>query len=223
MRSNIVSLLHNYKYRILVGSLFLFLWLMRASPRNIVPLLEEWVIFKIALWIIIIVAMIVSYGVHTKSTFRHGIISLSVLIITSSSHMSPIIDYIMWILIISFFMRITLAIIKTILYDKHIGSDLLIWCLAWYMMIGISGFLFFGMLDTYVWFDGFRTAATNNHISMFTILYYSFVTLLTIGYGDVVPVSPSIQFITIIYSLIGRSYSTFILAMILKKFDSKYL
>ena len=79
------------------------------------------------------------------------------------------------------------------------------------------------MLDTYVGFDGFKTATQTSHVSMFTILYYSFVTLLTIGYGDVVPTSPSIQLVTIVYSLIGRSYSTFILAMILKKFDSKYL
>jgi voltage-gated potassium channel len=137
--------------------------------------------------------------------------------------MNPIVDYIMGALIISFFMRITLAIIKTILYDKHISSDLLIGCLAGYMMIGICGFLLFGMLDTYVGFDGFKISTSDSHVSKFSILYYSFVTLLTIGYGDVVPVSSSLQLVTIIYSLIGRSYSTFILAMILKKFDSKYL
>lgn len=223
MRFNITSLLNNYKYRILVWSLFLFLLLMRASPRNILTIVEEGIIFKIALWIVIIIAMIVSYGIHTKSTFRHGILSLSLIIATSSSHMNPIVDYIMGALIISFFMRITLAIIKTILYDKHISSDLLIGCLAGYMMIGICGFLLFGMLDTYVGFDGFKMSTSDSYVSRFTILYYSFITLLTIGYGDIVPVSPSLQLVTIIYSLIGRSYSTFILAMILKKFDSKYL
>jgi hypothetical protein len=217
----ITYILKHYKYRILLMSLLLFLLLIRINPWTIIPLIEEWETFKFALGIVIIVSMVVSYGIHTKSTTLHGILCLVVLLFTTNQHQNPWFDYLMWAIVILFFARITRAIINTLLREKHIWSDLLIGCIAGYMMIAISGFLLFSMLDNYLWLKWFYVNEILGNGHIFTILYYSFITLMTIGYGDIVPVMPSMQLVTILYSLVGRAYSTFVLAMVLKKFNSE--
>ncbi len=49
-------------------------------------------------------------------------------------------------------------------------------------------------------------------------LYYSFVTITTLGYGDVVPISPFARHIAIIEAIFGQFYIAIVVAYILSRF-----
>jgi hypothetical protein len=62
--------------------------------------------------------------------------------------------------------------------------------------------------------------ATNNP-GLDEIIYYSFVTYTTIGFGDISPVSPAARVVAIAFGLIGQLYLTIIIAFIVGKFLNK--
>jgi hypothetical protein len=51
-----------------------------------------------------------------------------------------------------------------------------------------------------------------------TFLYFSYVTLMTLGYGDIYPLTPIAQKATILCGLIGQFYLVIITAVIVGKF-----
>lgn len=209
----------NHKYRILFTSLLIFLcvflWL------STVITIDKGVFLRLAVSLIIIVPMLVSYWRYGKWVVVHGFITFFALWITKFWWGDVLFESIMSAALISFFVRLTWIIIHTLLHDKHISNDLLVWGIAWYMMIAISWFFLFTVLDVYykwAWFS-FTTAVPSAE-RMFSLLYYSFITLTTIWYGDIIPATPIVKLAVVLYSITWWSYTTFILAMVLRKFDT---
>jgi len=61
----------------------------------------------------------------------------------------------------------------------------------------------------------FQTGSTDNH-SVF--LYFSFTTITTLGYGDIVPVSPFLRHIAILEAIFGQFYIAIVVAFILSRY-----
>lgn len=60
----------------------------------------------------------------------------------------------------------------------------------------------------------------NQDVATFSeaILYYSFITLMTIGYGEIVPVIPVAQKAAILVGLIGQFYLVIVTAVVIEKY-----
>jgi voltage-gated potassium channel Kch len=58
----------------------------------------------------------------------------------------------------------------------------------------------------------FQFAASTNGSLGVRMLYFSFVTLTTIGYGDTVPVSPLAQMLVIVEAIVGQFYVAIVVA-----------
>ena len=53
------------------------------------------------------------------------------------------------------------------------------------------------------------------------LIYYSFVTLTTVGFGDIVPVHPVARVLTVLEALVGQIYLVTYLALIVGNFSSQ--
>ena len=51
-----------------------------------------------------------------------------------------------------------------------------------------------------------------------SLLYYSYITLLTIGYGEIFPISPVAQKAAILIGLVGQFYFVIITAVVVEKY-----
>ncbi|MBR9997539.1 MAG: two pore domain potassium channel family protein [Cyclobacteriaceae bacterium] len=80
-------------------------------------------------------------------------------------------------------------------------------------MIGVIGF--FIILIIYS-IDPGAYRITEHPIN--DLLYYSFITLSTIGYGDISPLSLPAKNMAVIIGLVGQFYNAFIMAVIIGKF-----
>ena len=53
------------------------------------------------------------------------------------------------------------------------------------------------------------------------LMYFSYITLMTIGYGDITPITPLAQKATVFIGLIGQFYLVIITAIIVGKYISQ--
>jgi hypothetical protein len=101
-----------------------------------------------------------------------------------------------------------IAAIRFALSAKAIDAEHIYAALSAYLLAG----LFFGVLHWAVsirWPDSFGEAgapATRAGLSLSTAIYYSFVTLATLGYGDVVPKSDVARGLAVLEAIGGQLY-----------------
>lgn len=94
--------------------------------------------------------------------------------------------------------------------SKRVTGDVLAGALAAYVLAGMSFALIYNLIDTR-WPGSFATA-DGRQTAIPDLLYYSFVTLLTIGFGDVVPATGPVRAVTLLEGLFGVVYTTVVMA-----------
>ncbi len=119
-----------------------------------------------------------------------------------------------------FHVIVTLEIIKQVWSAKIVNRNVIVGLISGYISLGLIGFFicisiemasphsFRGLID-YI----------NNPITLTeSLLYYSYITLLTIGYGDIFPVTPLAQKASVLIGLMGQIYLVVITAIIVGKY-----
>jgi voltage-gated potassium channel len=96
------------------------------------------------------------------------------------------------------------------------------------IMEAVNGYLLLGLLFTLlvqllVFMDPYAYATTgaassDDLINHEGTIYYAYTAMTTVGYGDIVPVSPAARSLSILISVSGQLYLTAILALIVGKF-----
>jgi len=81
-----------------------------------------------------------------------------------------------------------------------------------YLMIGIIWAIFYFFLNVLKpgSFSGITTTAMQEQLSEF--MYYSFVTLTTLGYGDIIPTEPLARTFSFLEAVLGQIYLTVLVA-----------
>jgi voltage-gated potassium channel len=110
----------------------------------------------------------------------------------------------------------TYSLFRQILRAKEIDSGILIASFCALIVIGLIGariYLFVEELQP----GSFSNLSANPRADL---AYFSFVTMFTIGYGDIVPVSAYARNVTVLLSLVGHFYSVVVMAIIIGKYLS---
>ena len=121
-----------------------------------------------------------------------------------------------FVLLFIYFSFVSYFLFKDILSSKEVTSSVVFGAFTGYFIIGALFFFIFALLDV-IYPD---TVSVDMSIpgSADQIFYFSFVTLTTIGYGDILPTSVLGQKIAILEALFGQFYIAAIMATIVGKF-----
>ncbi len=101
--------------------------------------------------------------------------------------------------------------------SKKINKNIIYAAVAGYLLIGVIGGQACYLLETI-------QAGSFTHTGIYILYdfqYFSFVTLTTLGYGDITPVSPQAKAITLFISLMGQLYLTIIIAILVGKYIAR--
>jgi len=119
-----------------------------------------------------------------------------------------------------FFGYITVTILFGIFRKKTITSDLIYGSICVYLLIGLAWAYVYSALENI--FPGSFNFASNNlqtnpslkggQTDLSPFFYYSFVTLTTLGYGDITPMTPPAQSIAILEAITGQFYLVILVA-----------
>lgn len=134
---------------------------------------------------------------------------------------SPAIGQISLIVLLLFCLSVTLIILRDVLFGGPIDLNRLFGSVCVYLLIGLAWAILYAVLDI----------ATDHHLFSTTInpnlrlgvadihayVYYSFVTLTTLGFGDITPIDPITKNLTFLEAAVGQLYLAILIAALVGK------
>lgn len=122
-----------------------------------------------------------------------------------------------------FYFIVTIELIKQVWQAKIVTKNVIIGLMCGYICLGLLCFFVFLTIEmvTPGSFNGIDLKSINITEQVDALLYFSYITLLTIGYGEITPVSLIAQKATIITGLMGQFYMVILTATIIGKYISQ--
>ena len=103
------------------------------------------------------------------------------------------------------------VVLGHVLNEKEVSFDILCGAVAIYLLLGVSWAIAFGVLESLAPGTIFHTN-TNAELTSTDLLYFSFTTLTTLGYGDVTPISPVARIWANLEAVMGTLYIAVLVA-----------
>ena len=120
--------------------------------------------------------------------------------------------YVNLVVALLFYMFTTGIAFRTLLTGERIDLNTLMGSICVYILVGISWTIlyFFESVIHLGAFNGVNLTSTKQQFT--DLLYYSFVTLSTLGYGDITPMTPIARTLAYIEALFGQFYIAILVA-----------
>jgi voltage-gated potassium channel len=126
---------------------------------------------------------------------------------------------------IIFFFVIVVSLIRQIATARKVSAGVILGSLTGYLLLGLifSIFIIFIMQNDPGAFSApqKQAAETEESISTSIPVYFSFVTLATLGYGDIVPLKPYTRSMATLMTVTGQFYIAIIVALLVGKFSAQ--
>jgi len=117
---------------------------------------------------------------------------------------------------LALFSFLTHILIRQLINDRSFSVQSILGAISGYLFIGLIGGVIF---ETIHLLNPSSFEGLNPSIS-YSYYYFSFISITTVGYGDITPITPVSQAITIILNIAGQLYLTVVVAVFVGKFLS---
>ena len=156
---------------------------------------------------------------HDSKLFKVTVASLIIILINILffDNNQSVSQYFLKILIVSItIVELFREIFKTKIIDSHIISS----AISIYVLVGIFWYLLFMfllMIDP----DSFHIRNFNPEMVTIDMIYFSFTTLTTLGYGDITPLSYTAKMWSITEAMMGVMFLAIMISRVVSLFGSK--
>lgn len=127
--------------------------------------------------------------------------------------------YIKFFIYFAFYSLITYEIIIQVWNAKTVNRTVIYGLMSGYIALGLIGFFVFNCIEL-VSPNSFRglTESGLTAVNINDLMYYSYVSLITIGFGDILPVTDIAKKATLFIALAGQFYMVIITAVVIEKY-----
>ena len=128
----------------------------------------------------------------------------------------PLLFLLRMICLLSFFLWLLFFVFRQMAKARKISENIIFGAVNGYLLLGLIGGFCFRLIHF------FNPAAFSIHhplaakLDVFT--YFSFVTLTNLGYGDITPIAPSSQSMTLFLAISGQLYLAIVIGILVGKF-----
>jgi len=126
-------------------------------------------------------------------------------------------EFIRLVIYFVFYVIVTAELIKQVWQAKVISKNVIIGLMSGYICIGLVCFFIFLTIEMYHP-GSFSGINLNGETIIDSLQYYSYITLLSIGYGDITPTTQIAQKAAILTGLLGQFYMVILTATIVGKY-----
>jgi len=215
MRKKSIFLRHIWSYLLLFSVIF------TAFFVSVFPLEHHGIIYR-GMFTVIYFGAIMNMEKYRKQLL---IFTIIVMIASWAAQFNnyPVLFSISRILNLVFFLYIVSMLILQVARARNVTPKVIMESIVGYLLLGILFAILVGLAG-FVDPDSFNfTQSTRYDIPVADFsqdLYYTFITMLTIGYGDYLPIKPYTRSLATIIGVFGQMYMTIIIAMLVGKFAS---
>lgn len=119
---------------------------------------------------------------------------------------------------IAFFLIVTGALIFQVAKTSRASLSVIVGAIDGYLLLGIVGGAVALLVDRLI--PGAFGFDPQIHFGISKYYYYSYITLATVGYGDITPTVPVAQLLSVILGVTGQLYIATIVAVLIGKYLS---
>jgi voltage-gated potassium channel len=123
------------------------------------------------------------------------------------------------LLTLLFFGILSFEVFCQMLEEKDVNRSIIVAAFDCYLLLGVMGAILFSIL-LYFSPDAFTNIEADGN-AFNKMIYFSFITLTSVGYGDITPTEPVAQKFAALFGLVGHFYSVVIVGIIVGKYSSK--
>ncbi len=149
-----------------------------------------------------------------KIIFSYGLVII-IIIWLNVVFDTKLFNTIPFVLLSVFLFLITISLIVHVALSKDVNANIIFSAINGYLLLGIIGAI------SFIIFDSFEKDSLLNNVQnpeLKDFLYFSFVTLSTLGYGDITPASDAGRVIALVLAISGQLYIAILIAMLVGKF-----
>ena len=198
----------------LFSVIFAFLFVWPSFGQNV-----KNIFFDIFISLVIILSIFSVSGNKSKKMIIQFGIAIIALWLARFIHL-PILNAVLRIIVIVYFFSVISRFITLVSKRKTVDKYVIIEAINGYMLMGIAFSLLIGISSLYFPHAFNFSYMVKGDIS-YDPIYYSFVTLSTLGYGDKLPLEDSAKAISLMITLSGQFYLVTIMAFIVGKMLAK--
>jgi hypothetical protein len=127
-----------------------------------------------------------------------------------------------WICLAAFLGFVSVALFSYLGLPGSVTSGRLYGLVSLYLMLGVFYFAIFNLLETVHPHSFLETGFTTSHeVSRHSLLYLSLITLTTLGYGDIVPVTPPARLVAALEATTGVLYIAITVARLVSAYQKE--
>lgn len=120
------------------------------------------------------------------------------------------------LIFILFLATLSFEVFRQMIQEKDITLSIIFAAFDCYLLLGVLGAMLFTLI-LYLNPDAFTNVSTDMYV-FHKMNYFSFITLTSIGYGDITPNSVVAEKFTAFFGLIGHFYSVVVVGIIVGKY-----
>jgi len=127
-----------------------------------------------------------------------------------------------WIFLAAFLGFVSVALFSYLGLPGSVTSGRLYGLVSLYLMLGVFYFAIFNLLETVHPHSFMETGFPPSHgVSRHSLLYLSLITLTTLGYGDIVPVTPPARLVAALEATTGVLYIAITVARLVSAYQKE--
>ena len=132
----------------------------------------------------------------------------------------PLFSYVKMVCYFLFYGIVTTQIIRQVWEAKIVNKNVIFGLISGYISLGLIGFFICLAIELANpgSFEGLKVIVSNADALTEQLMYFSYITLLTIGYGDIFPITSMARKATILIGLIGQIYLVIVTAIVVGKY-----
>lgn len=214
LKTSIARHLYKHRYAYLLGTTMLQVFLVSFFPSRSNLLLNEitFSIFMLAN---------INFVRHNRRLILVMVIfalsSIIMVWIPTQSELGQKIFSVEHLIVFLFLSTIIYMIIRQIIDSKIVSLNMILGVITIYVLFGMIA----GECNQLIYFfDNDAFAGNLDPTDSADLRYYSYVTMTTLGYGDISPVSELARAGAVFFSLVGQIYLAVVIALIVGKYVS---
>lgn len=210
-----ITLFKTYRFGVLL--FFQILLLVLDSLAQGHPIVEE--VFLLGTCCVLIASglAIADDVAHKRLLLAAGIGSVALSFVAYMT-LFPVFDVASLIVNTLFIAAILFLMARHIVRSGKADTDLLFCAISLYVLFGIVfGYVYMmiNLVDPVAFHEGLNPLMVHVGYHAGRFFYYSFVTLMTLGYGDIVPLSPLARTFSVLEALTGQLYIAIIISRLI--------